>query len=443
MADIQTSIRKNQKIKLLNGQTVTVTGKIGEGGQGIVYRVKVDGTNEEKAMKWYFMYKINDPKSFCSNLADNVATGSPSETFVWPEQLTEVTNGSFGYIMEIIPDRYKALSKYLQARVSFKSCSAMVTAAINIVEAFQQLINKGYSFQDINDGSFKIDPTTGDVLICDCDNVVSFGKASGISGKARYKAPEVVRGDTLPNKVTDRYSLAVILFLLLVGNHPLEGARSNVPCMTGKYERRFYGQEPVFMFDEQLDVNRPVPGLHRNAIALWPCYPDFIRKAFIRSFSQDSLLRSEGRLIEQEWLMLLVRLKSCIVRCMNCGCEYFAESTIATACPDCMAYNTPPGYLRFDKKRTNVEITIPIADGAKLYEAELDERSKDYNTVSAEILVKPGKYGLKNLSKSVWEITAPGGKTVKKAPGEVAVLGTGFRIDFGNGVTAEIVANSR
>ena len=42
-------LKKNQQLKLTNGQTITVTGKLGGGGQGIVYLVQMDDTGEEKA----------------------------------------------------------------------------------------------------------------------------------------------------------------------------------------------------------------------------------------------------------------------------------------------------------------------------------------------------------------------------------------------------------
>ena len=83
-----------------------------------------------------------------------------------------------------------------------------------------------------------------DVLICDNDNVTGNGNSLGVMGKARYMAPEVVRGAT-PDKVTDRYSLAVILYLLLIGNHPLEGAKTNVPVLTSKYEKRFLPKQNI------------------------------------------------------------------------------------------------------------------------------------------------------------------------------------------------------
>ena len=79
---------------------------------------------------------------------------------------------------------------------------------MNIVTAFRILHNRGYSYQDLNDKNFFVNPQTGDVKIADNDNVAPFGKNMGIMGKPRYIAPEVVVGENLPNTASDRYSLA-------------------------------------------------------------------------------------------------------------------------------------------------------------------------------------------------------------------------------------------
>jgi DNA-binding helix-hairpin-helix protein with protein kinase domain len=434
-------LSKSQQIKLTDARTITAIGKLGEGGQGTVYRVRMDGTKEERALKWYFIEKIIDPQVFYSNLKENIKNGSPSPSFVWPEALTEWVNGTFGYIMQIFPKDYKGFSKYLMARVRFGSYRAMINAALNIVVAFKDLHNKGYNYQDLNDGNFSIEPLTGDVLICDNDNVMGHGQSSGVLGKARYMAPEVVRGEKTPDKKTDRLSLAIMLFMLLVGDHPLEGAKTNVPALTNKYDKKFFGSEPLFIFDETDNTNRPVQGLHKNAIDFWPCFPSFIQKAFKKSFSQESLLQANGRLLEQEWLHLLVQLKSSIVKCPNCDAEMFLESDGETICPDCKNHVKPVGYLKFAKKRSNIEICIPIFEGVSLYEYHMSDTSEDYQTEVATVIVKPGKFGLQNYSKHRWIITTANGRTSTKQHGDVVILGLGAKIDFGNGNVAEIIPN--
>ena len=434
-------LTQSQQFKLADGRTITAIGKLGEGGQGTVYRVRIDGTKEERALKWYFIEKVKDPQGFYNNLKGNIKAGTPSPAFVWPEELTEWVNGTFGYIMQIFPKEHQGFSKYLMARVRFGSYSAMVNAALNIVVAFMELHNKGYNYQDLNDGNFSIEPRTGDVLICDNDNVMGHGQASGMLGKARYMAPEVVRGDKTPDKQTDRFSLAVILFMLLIGDHPLEGSKTNVPALTNKHDKKFFGTEPLFIFDGYDASNRPVQGLHKNAISFWSCFPQFIQKAFVQDFSQDSLLRAQKRLQEQDWLYLLLQLKSSIVKCPKCGSAMFLESNGETMCPDCKNRVTPVGYLKFVRTRFNRVISAPVFEGVRLFEYHMNDASRDYQTEAAVVVVKPGKFGLQNNSKYLWAIISPDGRTSTKKQGDVAILGLGFKIDFGNGNVAEIIPN--
>lgn len=434
-------LKPNQTLKLADGQTITVTGKLGEGGQGIVYRVRYD-TGEERALKWFFLGYLKDPFNFYNHLADNIKVGSPSDTFLWPEQLTEYINGeTFGYTMKIFPKGYESFSRYLLAKVQFKNAASMVDAALNIVAAFKALHNKGYNYQDLNDGNFSINPTTGKVLICDNDNVMGHGEYSGILGKARYMAPEVVRGEKQPDKATDRFSLAVILFMLLVGDHPLEGIKTNYPALTNKYEKKIYGTEPLFIFDEKDKSNAPHPQLHQNALKLWGFFPSFIQAAFRQSFSQESLLGGKERLLEQAWFNILMRLKSSLVRCPYCGEEMFLESDKATVCQSCRKSVKAVGYLQFGN-RAGQDVSVPIFKDAVLYDYHMNASSEDFETKAAVILEKPGKFGLKNDSSFNWKIKTPEGKILAKQPGEVLVLGANAKIDFYNKNIAQVIVNS-
>lgn len=433
-------LRKNQRVELADGQFVTVTDKLGEGGQGIVYRVRFD-SGEERALKWFFVGYLKEPRKFYNHLSENIKVGAPSEAFLWPEQLTKYVDGkTFGYTMKIFPKGYENFSRFLLAKIHFKDAAAMVNAALNMVAAFKALHNKGYNYQDLNDGNFSINPTNGKVLICDNDNVVGHGEYSGILGKARYMAPEVVRGDKQPDKLTDRFSLAVVLFMLLAGNHPLEGVGTNYPALTNKYEKKIYGTEPLFIFDEKNSSNAPHPSLHRNALKMWKYFPSFLKAAFRQSFSQESLLNGKGRLLEQDWFHILMRLKSSLIRCPNCGEEIFLESDKATVCQSCKQNVKAVGYLNFTK-RSNQEVTVPIFKNAVLYDYHMNSSSEDFETEAAVILEKPGKFGLKNNSRFNWTVKTPEGKIFTRQPGEVQVLFIGVKIDFGNKNIAQVVAN--
>ena len=438
----KTRLVKNQQVKLLDGRTVTAIAKLGEGGQGSVYKVKVDGTNEEKALKWYFPEAFKEPKDSYNDLKDKIQRGAPSPAFIWPEVATEWVSGSFGFIMDIYPEEYLEFTKYVLVKVKFANNGAMVDAALNLVSAFKTLFNAGYSFQDLNYTNFVVRPSDGDVLIFDNCNVSEFGKATGILGYRRFMAPEIVRGEkTILDRISDRHSLAVNLFYILMGDHPLEGNKTNVPVLVNTYEKRFFGKEPLFIFDKDDKANRPQEGIHINATRLWPCYPKFVQEAFMETFSKDSLLFAKGRLLEQAWLHVLVRLKSSTIKCPYCNEEMFLECNSETVCQDCKKTIMSAGYFRFKNRRHNIEIAVPIYEGIKLYEYHMNETAEDYKTEAAVVLAKDGKFGLKNLSRHSWTISDKEGNSSKKTSGDVVVLGSNLAIDFGSGCICEVIRN--
>ena len=314
-------LKPNEQVSLTNGSKAKVIKELGRGGQGIVYLVDLAG--QKMALKWY----INPPdKKFYKNLEENVAKGAPSDAFLWPEYLTTIKpKSSYGYIMKLRPQGYYEFGQYLLARAQFKSIEAMINAAMKICEGFKLLHLNGYSYQDLNDGNFFIHPETGDVLICDNDNVFPQKEMSGIMGKARYMAPEIV-GGSAPDKFSDRFSLSVILFLLFYGNHPLEGARVLAcPCMTESYEKKFYGSEAIFIYDENNNVNRPVRGVHNNVLRRWPAFPAILRDTFKKEFSEECLKNPEKRKIEAEWQKVIQQLRDSLVICPVCNRETAAR----------------------------------------------------------------------------------------------------------------------
>ena len=425
-------LKKGQVIQTEGFKTVKVLDKLGEGGQGTVY--KVDYSGKQMALKWYFKSKLKRPDSFYENIKSNIERGKPTNAFLWPEDITVWVDGTFGYVMPLRPGEYGDFAKYLLAKAKFKSVRAMVNAALNIVEGFAALHRNGYNYQDLNDGNFFVNFETGDVLICDNDNVMGHGYSSGIAGKCRYMAPEVVLGK-MPDKQTDRYSLAVVLFLLLFVNHPLEGKATNPPCMTEELEKKYYGIDPVFMFDQANTSNRPIQGLHRNAIVKWPVFPEYIREAFTGAFSNEQLHAKKPRFMESEWLKTFIRLRSEIIPC-SCGNEIFADPTKPVVCSNCKKQFKIPAYLKFKK------LNVPLLPNVKLYACHTIDGSEDFKTCTAEVIVSknnPGSMGIRNLSDVTWYVTGPDGKAVPKGKDEVVKVASGLQINFGKNLVADIV----
>ena len=332
------------------------------------------------------------------------------------------------YKLEIDPLTGCAVKK----PVRFTRLFSMITAVINIVNAFRQLHRAGKSYQDLNDGGFFINVTTGEILVCDCDNIAPDGSNFGIGGKPGYMAPEVVRGVAKPNVQTDKYSLAVVLFKLLFRGDPMEGQKVVKDiCLTEASELKHYGQNAVFVYDPADASNRPVRGIHDNVIKFWRIYPEYIREAFTRSFTVG-IREPNKRMIENEWQKLFIRLRSEIISC-KCGRTNFTSmfeqnSDTTYKCPKCGAQFATLAF-------SNRDYRIPLYFGAKLYECEVDPESDDFQTAAGELVenkLKAGMLGIKNTSKKTWRAKMPDGVFYEIPPEKGFPIWDGLEIDFGS-----------
>lgn len=428
--------QKGQRIKTVSGGELEVIQKLGEGGQGVVYKVNYNG--KPLALKWYFGNKLNNADKFYRNIQNNIKQGTPTGAFLWPLEITEYFEGSFGYLMELRPPEYKDFSLFLLAKVHFANIEALINTALCITNGFRELHNRGYSYQDLNDGNFFVNPKTGDVLICDNDNVAPYGENLGIAGKCRYMAPEVVMGQKRPDSHTDRFSLAVVLYMLLFLNHPLEGKRTMCPCLTEELERKFYGSDPVFVWDPANDANRPVRGVHTNEIKLWPLYPAFVRKTFEKAFSHEVMVGNDTthRVIEKEWQEVFTTLRDLTIKC-SCGSETFIDpSQQSCRCINCGKSIERPSILKVKKYHA------ALAPGKKLYACHVQYDSDDFKEAKGEVISSrnnPSLLGLRNDSNNTWEAILPNGSSKGYPNGQVIKLGKGIKINFGNGNVAEVI----
>lgn len=387
-------------------------------------------TSGTYAIKWYFPHMATpSQKEILKRL---VAIGPPNDKFLWPLEVVEspLIKG-FGYVMAIRAKRYHSIVD-LMKRKAEPSFYTLTVAAIQMVDCFDRLHAKGLCYRDISFGNVFFDDRTGDVLICDNDNITLEGKGhESILGTPRFMAPEIVRGDQLPDILTDLFSLSVLLFYMFMIHHPLEGKlEASIKCFDLPAMRRLYGEKPVFIYDPLTRINRPVDGLHDNAIAFWKVYPKFFKEVFTLAFTKG-INRRNHRITEQAWLKHLLRLKNSIMYCA-CGAENFYDlealslDGLKKTCWACHRDLHLPLRMRIGDQ------VIMLNHDTKLFEHHLDPRATlDFRVVMAAVTQHPtqtGVWGLKNMTKDMWLVTGKDGRRYTVASGKSVTLDDGMEI---------------
>lgn len=411
---------------------------LGSGAQGAVYRA-VAG-DKEIAIKWYWPAAVTPAQR--ALLEDLVRLSPPNERFLWPIDLVHAPSiPGFGFAMPLRHPRFKGLVDLMTRRVA-PSLHALSMTGLQLADSFFQLHALGRCYRDISFGNVFFDPDTGDVLICDVDNVAIDGaEPGGILGTPRFMAPEVVRGAARPSTNTDLYSLAVLLFYLFIMNHPLEGRReAAIHCLDTPAMQRLYGTQPIFIYDPRDASNRPQRGYHDNALVMWPLYPAFLRDLFTRAFTRG-LHNPQQRVRETEWRQALADLLDTIVYCARCGSENFYDSDArrapggpGPACWDCGCSLRLPPQIRID--RHNRQHIVVLNHNQVLYPHHLAPApTYDFSRPVAAVVQHPtaaGLWGLKNLSPQPWTCASPAGRVQPVDTGQSVSLTQGTTIHFGD-----------
>jgi len=428
------TFRPGQTVWLeIAGERCEIKELIGSGGQGQVYHTSING--QDCALKWYFPPSATDTQR--NAIERLIHKGPPNDRFLWPLDIAVCQgNTSFGYLMPLREPRYRGMSE-LMSRVVDPTFKTLTTMALELADSFLRLHSLGFCYSDISFGNIFFDPVTGEISICDNDNVAVDGEnISDVLGTPRFMAPEIVREEGKPNINTDLYSLAVILFYMFMVHHPLEGRREReFPVLDLPAMKKLYGTDALFIFDPKHGANRPVPGVHNNATLFWNLYPGYVRDIFTRAFT-EGLRDPAARVRESEWRTVFSRMRDQIYYCHKCGAENFLadEGNAPTPLVDqkcwfCHEAPIPPLRLLIGRH------SIVLNQDTLLYPHHLDpNRRNDYSEVWAEMVPHPKKpdvWGLKNNSNQTWSSTPPAGAPILEVQsGRSVSLVPGLRIRF-------------
>lgn len=401
--------------------TIKIIDYIGSGGQGEVYLVKY--YDKQYALKWYYAHIVNQNlKRVIINL---ISKGAPNQHFLWPIKLVE-ENNQFGYLMELRPPNYRSLNEWVKLEFDM-NLSTIALACFKLTNAFNKLHAIGLSYKDISLDNIFVDPKRGDILICDNDNITANGiNVGGLLGTPKFMAPELVMGSTIPNTESDQFSLAVLLFYILLVSHPFEGRlEANITCFNDISAKMLYGTDAVFIYDEANPSNRPVLGIHNNAINLWPIYPKYIRDLFHKTFTigvRNPLKRTR----ESEWRTAFLKLYNSLFKCSNCGQEniyelkkYQSQGKLDPCIYCKQDFQIPP--------RIGIKDNIIVLSEEKgLFVCHINPNEPANLTLVGRINKISSDYIITNVSKLNWKINGQ-----KILPQMSKTLINGDIIDFG------------
>lgn len=228
--------------------------------------------------------------------------------------------------------------------------------AFQLARGIRRLHSLGLVHPDISWSSVLIDPITQSTLITSClDIAVSGLYEADLIGPLEYNAPEIVaahaRGSSvIPSLDTDKHSLAVLIYQLLLCRHPLKGKRR---FDEDDSDYRELGVDALFIENQtdrstRYDVEWVRNGMHNKKhpyifpwmdldklpyVILGPYLSDLIERAFVNGLHSPKL-----RPTAAEWEYALERTVPLLRHCANSNCParwFVARDDSSCKCPFC------------------------------------------------------------------------------------------------------------
>ena len=224
--------KKNRTVLDQHGQSYELTGRLGEGGQGIVCTtnypnvlVKIArASTEEQRSSW-----TNQIRTLMRQPLDGLPIAHP---------LALVTQPQPGYVMEVM-DGLIPMTDLLQAATEALMADEGLSGYIKtggllrrlkmlarLARILAELHGRGLAYGDLSPENVFVSRSLefAEVWLIDADNISSQSRDSqhGLY-TPDYGAPEVLRGDSGISTLTDSWSFAVLAYWTLTLAHPLKG----------------------------------------------------------------------------------------------------------------------------------------------------------------------------------------------------------------------------
>lgn len=339
--------KRNRTVTDSFGQDYELTGKLGEGGQGVVCTTSIPNvlvkvarkTSPEKLSHW--LGKID-------RLMRAPLSGLPIA-----RPLARIVRPQPGYVMELM-DGLTQLSGLMQASVDAMYSNTGLQGYIDhgglvrrlrilarLSRILSELHARGLAYGDLSPANVFVSASVehAEVWLIDSDNIDSQSQdsAHGVF-TPDYGAPEILRGESGNNSLTDSWSFAVLAYNLLVMAHPLKGDT----VLEGEPEL-----EEVALRGGMAWVDHPTDQSNRLTMSGLPrtlVLNSAISDLFERCFNKG--LDNPGeRPSLAEWAEAFEAAVARILECESCKSTYLFNSKSKLECPFCEHENEPDSML--------------------------------------------------------------------------------------------------
>ena len=209
-----------------------VTGKLGEGGMGTVYRAKDRNLDADVVIKVPLRSMVTDAE-FSRRFKDEIRSlvNLPHPHIVKVTDVGEYDGLPFA-VMQYLPGGSLDERRAANAGRPFNPVDALSWLS-GIAGALDYVHSRGYIHRDVKPGNILFD-AEGHVFLGDFGVIKVLASAAAahpsrtavtgtgmVIGTVEYMAPELIMGESLDGKV-DQYALAVTVYEMLRGRRPFE-----------------------------------------------------------------------------------------------------------------------------------------------------------------------------------------------------------------------------
>ncbi|MCP8687137.1 protein kinase domain-containing protein [Marinobacterium sedimentorum] len=319
---------KKREVKDVFGHAYVLTEKLGEGGQGVVWK-----TDTPKVLIKGFTNKDPDlRKVWVDQISWLMRQDLTDLHIARPVALLQEPRA--GYVMELMDGLIpltELLEKFVEEGVEGYLVTGGLSRRLQLLKKLASTLaimhGRGMLFGDLSPDNIYIssDVEHAETWLIDCDNISFESRPCRALYTPDYGAPELVNGKAEFSTLTDIWSFAVIAYRLLTGNHPFKGDMVNYgePELE---EQALRGELPWIEHAEDrsnaCEFGIPLDGVVTGKL----------RQLFYQCFNaglSDPLERPSMA----SWLEALHETSERVVHCQGCTSSYLLNKEIS--CPFC------------------------------------------------------------------------------------------------------------